>query len=37
MVEVYVKLIKAGKRTLDGVPEALREQVREALENVDAP
>jgi len=33
MVEVYVKLVRAGKRTLLSVPEALREQVRAALES----
>lgn len=33
MVELYVKLIKAGKRTLEQVPEQLREEVRKALEN----
>ena len=33
MVELYVKLIKAGRRTIDQVPEQLREEVRQALEN----
>lgn len=33
MVELYVKLIKAGRRTIDQVPEQLREEVRKALEN----
>lgn len=32
MVDLYVKLIKAGKKTLDDVPENLREAVRKALE-----
>jgi hypothetical protein len=31
MIEIYVKLIKAGKRTIEQVPEHIREQVREAL------
>ena len=33
MVELYVKLIKAGRRTIDQVPDQLREEVRKALEN----
>ena len=33
MVAVYVYLIKMGKRTIDQVPEVIREQVREALKN----
>lgn len=33
MVELYVKLIKAGRRTIDQVPEQIREQVKKALED----
>lgn len=33
MVELYVKLIEAGRRTIDKVPEQIREQVKKALEN----
>ena len=32
MVNFYVKRIRAGKMTLDQVPELWREAVREALE-----
>ena len=32
MVMVYVRLIQAGLRTLDEVPENLRDAVRRALE-----
>ncbi len=32
MVQVYVDLIKKGKRTIDQVPEQIREEVRKALE-----
>lgn len=32
MVKVYVRLIQAGLRTLEDVPEKLREAVRAALE-----
>lgn len=31
MVQVYVRLIKAGLRTLDQVPITIREEVRQAL------
>lgn len=31
MVEIYVALIKKGLRTLDQVPEIIRDKVREAL------
>ena len=34
MVEIYVKLILAGKRTLDSVPENLKNEVKKALEAV---
>ena len=33
MVAFYVKRIRAGKMTLEEVPERWREAVREALEN----
>ena len=33
MVQVYVDLIKKGKKTIDDVPEAIREQVRKKLED----
>lgn len=32
MVKLYVKKIKAGKMTLEEVPERWREEVRKALE-----
>ena len=32
MVKIYVELIKKGKRTLEQVPESIREEVRKALE-----
>ena len=31
MVQLYVTLIKAGRKTLDDVPEKYREAVREEL------
>ncbi len=31
MVNLYVKLIKMGRKTIDDVPEFWREAVREAL------
>ena len=33
MVQLYVKKIKAGKMTIDQVPERWREAVRRALAN----
>ena len=33
MVQVYVDLILKGKKTIDDVPETIREQVRKALED----
>ena len=33
MVNLYVKLIKQGKMTVEDVPERWREQVRERLED----
>lgn len=32
MVQIYVDLIKAGKRTIDQVPSKIREAVKKALE-----
>lgn len=32
MVDLYVKLVLAGKRTIDQVPVVFREQVREKIE-----
>lgn len=32
MLELYIKLVKAGKRDIESVPEKFREQVREAVE-----
>lgn len=32
MVDLYVKLVLAGKRTIDQVPEVFREQVRKKIE-----
>jgi len=32
MVKLYVKLIKAGRKTIEDVPEMWREEVRKALE-----
>lgn len=32
MVNLYVKLIRMGRKTIDDVPELWREKVREALE-----
>ena len=31
MVKIYVRMIRAGRMTLDEVPERWREEVREAL------
>lgn len=33
MVNLYVKLIRMGRKTIDDVPELWREAVREALRN----
>lgn len=33
MIQFYYKLVKAGKLTIDDVPEKYREQVRIMLEN----
>ena len=35
MVDVYVKLIEAGKRTIEDVPERYREAVRQVLEGAE--
>ena len=32
MVKIFVALIKKGKKTIDDVPEQIREEVRRALE-----
>lgn len=32
MVQIYVALIKKGKKTLEDVPKVIREAVRKALE-----
>ena len=32
MLELYVTLVKAGIRTIDSVPAALREKVKAAIE-----
>ena len=31
MVKIYVRMIRAGRMTLEEVPESWREEVREAL------
>lgn len=33
IINSYVNLIKMGKKTIEDVPESIREQVREALGN----
>lgn len=33
MIEIYVKLIKAGLRTIDQVPLLIREEVRAIVES----
>lgn len=35
MVAVYVNLIQKGARTIEQVPEVIREEVREALAHVE--
>lgn len=35
MVKIYVDLIKKGKRTLEQVPEIIREDVKKALEEAE--
>ncbi len=32
MLELYIKLVKAGKRTIDSIPEKFRDEVRAAVE-----
>ena len=32
MLELYIKLVKAGKRTIDSTPEKFRDDVRAAIE-----
>lgn len=31
MQDIYIKLVKAGKRTIESVPQEFQQQVREAL------
>ena len=31
MVEIYIRLVRAGKRTLESIPERFRDAVEEAL------
>lgn len=35
MAKIYASLIKKGEKTIDGVPERLREQVLEILKQED--
>lgn len=35
MLELYIRLVEAGKRDIESVPEEFREQVREAVEAKD--
>jgi len=35
IVMIYVRLIREGRRTLDSVPETIRTEVQQALENED--
>lgn len=35
MVAIYVALIEKGKKTLEDVPETIREEVRKALEDAE--
>ena len=35
MIPIYVRLIREGRRTLEQVPEVIREQVRQALEEAE--
>ncbi len=32
MLELYIKLVKVGKRTIDSIPEKFRDEVRAAVE-----
>ena len=36
MVQIYVKLIKEGKRTIEQVPPIWREEVRKIIEGEDS-
>ena len=36
MIPIYVRLIQEGRRTLEQVPEPIRAEVQQALENEDA-
>lgn len=33
MLELYIKLVKLGKRTIDSIPKEFREDVRAAVES----
>lgn len=35
MIPIYVRLIREGRRTLEQVPEVIRDQVRQALEEAE--
>lgn len=37
MAVIYATLIVKGKKTIDQVPERIREQVREVLRDIDVP
>lgn len=37
MLELYIKLVLAGKRTVESIPERFREAVRAAVEKTDTP
>lgn len=37
MAKVYADLIRKGKKTLDDVPEKLKAQVKDVLENLECP
>ncbi len=32
MLDLYIKLVKAGKRTIESIPNKFREDVRNAIE-----
>ena len=35
MLELYIKLVEAGKRTIDSIPERFREGVRTAVKTAE--
>lgn len=35
MLELYIRLVKAGKRTINSIPDDFREAVRVAVESAD--